>query len=94
MVPIRRIAIIALLLAIAGSMAFTPHRHDPGQDASSASCAVCQVSHSLPLAKPTIAVQLVRLVVVFITPPVVNPLIPRQIECLALAPTTSPPVAL
>jgi len=93
MAQIRRIAIIAFLLAIVGAMAFTPHRHDPGQDASSASCAVCQVSHSLPLAKPAIAVVLVRAVVAFVAPPVTNPLIPRQIECLALAPTTSPPSA-
>ena len=94
MAQIRRIAIIALLLAIVGAMAFTPHRHDPGHDASSSNCTVCQVSHSLPLAKPAFAILPVRAVVTFVAHPVINPLIPRQIECLALAPTTSPPIAL
>ena len=94
MARIQRIAIVALLFAIVGAMAFAPHRHAPGQDADSARCAGCQVSHSLPLAKPALTVLAVRDVVIFIAPPDVNPLIPRQIECLAVAPCTSPPAAL
>lgn len=90
---IRRIAIIALLVAIVGALALAPHRHDPGQHEGNTGCAVCQASHSLPLAKPALASLPVREVQVFAAPPVKDPLIPRQIECLAVAPGTSPPAA-
>lgn len=93
MAQIRRIAIIALLIAIVGALALAPHRHDPGQNEGNAGCAVCQASHSLPLAKPALAALPAREVLVFVAPPVKDPLIPRQIACLALAPGTSPPAA-
>lgn len=89
---IRRIAIIALLVAIVGALALAPHRHDPGQHEGNTGCAVCHASPSLPLGKPALAALPVREVLVFVTPPVKDPLIPRQIECLAVAPGTSPPV--
>lgn len=92
MAQIRRIAIIALLIAIVGALTLAPHRHDPGQHEGNASCAVCQASHSLPLAKPALVLLPVREVVVFVAPPLEDPLIPRQIDCLAVAPGTSPPV--
>jgi hypothetical protein len=91
MVRIRRIAIIALLIAIVSAMTLAPHRHGPGQDESNASCAVCQASHGLPLAKPTLLALPVREVTIYLAPPAANPLVPRQIECLAVAPGTSPP---
>jgi hypothetical protein len=93
MVKIRRIAIIALLIAIVSAMALAPHRHGPGQDEGNASCAVCQASHGLPLAKPALAALPVRELVIYVAPPAVNPLIPRQIDCLAVAPGTSPPAS-
>ena len=92
MVRVRRIAIFALLIAIVSAMTLAPHRHGPGQDEGSA-CAVCQVSHSLPLARPQLAALPAREVTVYLAPPAVNPLVPRQIECLAVAPATSPPAA-
>ena len=35
----------------------------------------------------------VRELVIYVAPPAVNPLIPRQIDCLAVAPGTSPPAS-